>query len=1005
MRFGLIGPPVVLNGAGSPQPLTSPKVRALLATLLLRPNRVVPVADLKDAMWGDEPPRSAHASLHNHVTRLRRILAEDDRLRAVPSGYLLRVEQGELDIEVFDASVRSARVAHSAGDWQGVAADTRTALELWRGAPMSGLPAEAVDLALVQRLDEARLLALEWRYDAELQLGRYAALGPELAALIAEFPLREAFHRQLMLALHRSGRQAEALAAFQSLRLRLVKELGVDPGSAVQEAYQEVLRTPPVPRPAGPGGAAGDDGRTGGGMAAGAVGSAGQPGGGGSPVSPGCPESAAEPGETVYSPPRPAQLPPAPAHFTGREATVRAIRAALTSPASKPPAAVESTGRPSVAVISGMAGVGKSALAAHIAHAIGGEFPDGQLYFNLHGHTPGMTPLAPAQALAAMLCDLGVDTCRIPDEPDAAAAMLRSTLVASRVLLVLDDAASAAQVRPLLPAASGCAVIVTSRSPLTALDGADRFPLAPLSAAESGELLRSVAGRDLHQHADRIAELCGRLPLALRVVAARLAARHALTAGTMAGLLDAEDGRLDHLEYDDLSVRRSLAVAHDALDPDAALALRRLGTLDLAEYEAPVVARLMDTDERRASAALDRLADVALLEEVAYGRFAPHDLVRHFARELAVRHDAYPVRAAATERALRWYAEAVRQASLAVVRNNGDGEKRLPPPIGDAAPFASTERAFAWGDRELANLATLTEKYARSSPTVLLLVRSCFPLFQNRGRFPELRCLNQQALDAARASRDPRAEAYALADLAGAYFLCGRWDTALALNDEALALWRRLGEGGRVQRCLGNRGMLLESLGRYEAAAEALEQSLEYARRLGDERGEAIVLSHLGNLMEHQDPRQAIEYHARSLAVGERLGSVQLRRTALTNIGYAHIELGEPYAAVRHFEASLDAGKDGDWPGEAQARIGLARALRRLGRAREAEVQCLVLLERCAQRCDGYAEGLTRGEYGHVLRARGDRQAARQQWRLGLAALNGTDEKAVAELKGLLDSE
>lgn len=293
-------------------------------------------------------------------------------------------------------------------------------------------------------------------------------------------------------------------------------------------------------------------------------------------------------------------------------------------------------------MIHGMPGVGKSSLALHVAHALRGRFPDGQLYVDLHGSTSDAPPLTPAHALTTLLRDLGADPLRIPEHPDAAAALLRSLLAPTRTLLVLDDAEGAAQIRPLLPAGPGCAVIVTSRSPLTVLDSARRFPLAPLTGGESAELLRAASGRDDLDAAHPLVELTGRLPLALRVVAARLAARRALTPDVLAAQLAAAESRLPHLEYDDLSVRRSLAGAHDALhtsvhetDRDAALALRRIGTLDLPTYDAPLLARLTATDERRAGAALDRLVDVALLAETAYGHYAPHELVRDYARELA----------------------------------------------------------------------------------------------------------------------------------------------------------------------------------------------------------------------------------------------------------------------------------------------------------------------------------------------------------------------------------
>ncbi|MEU0674391.1 BTAD domain-containing putative transcriptional regulator [Streptomyces sp. NPDC006172] len=663
LRFGLLGPPVLYDTGSHPshgdddphgvplsatRTLRSPKARVLLAALLLDAGRIVPVESLKEALWGGAPPPSAQASLHNHVSRLRRLLDDPDRLRAAPPGYRLRVDHGELDVHVFERHLAAARGAFAARNWERVVRECEAALTLWRGAPLTGIPAELGGYALVQRLKEARLLLLEWRYDAELALGDGALdrLVPELTELAAEHPLRESYHRQLMLALHRAGRRAEALAVHRDLRTHLVEALGVEPGPTVREAHVEVLRDAGGGERAASGGAEG----TAGALESGSEGDAG-----GDPVRRGEVDPmrrGAVGAEVGFAPslgatsPRPAQLPPSTSHFTGRVDLLRRLHEALAS---------EPTAGP--LVISGMAGVGKSALALQAAHQLKERFSDGQLHLDLHGATPGTTPLTPAQALAALLRDLGVDPRHLPEPPDTAAALLRTLLAPTRTLLVLDDVAHAAQVRPLLPAGPGCAVIVTSRSPLTALDGAHRFPLTPLSAEESAELLRAASGRAPrtdatasvrdHGHPDLTAshplvELTGRLPLALRVVAARLAARSHLTPDVLARQMAVPGSRLHHLEYDDLSVRRSLAAAHDALaasdreaDRDAVLVLRRIGGRDLPTYGAPLLARLSGIDERRAEAALDRLVDVALLEETAYGRYAPHVLVRDFARELA----------------------------------------------------------------------------------------------------------------------------------------------------------------------------------------------------------------------------------------------------------------------------------------------------------------------------------------------------------------------------------
>jgi tetratricopeptide (TPR) repeat protein len=555
---------------------------------------------------------------------------------------------------------------------------------------------------------------------------------------------------------------------------------------------------------------------------------------------------------------------------------------------------------PRIAVVSGMAGVGKSALALHVAHGMRERFPDGQLYVNLHGATPGMTPLTPQQALASLLRDLGAEPRRVPEQPDAAAALLRSLLAPTRTLMVLDDAASAAQVRPLLPGGPGCAVIVTSRSPLAALDGAHRVALAPLSGEDSAALLRSVSGRDGLHAAHPLVELAGRLPLALRVVAARLAARRALTPDVLAGQLAATEGRLHHLEYDDLSVRRSLAVAHDALrasgreaDRDAARALARIGALDLPGYGAPLLARLLGTDERRAEAALDRLVDVALLEETAYGRYAPHDLVRDFARETAtgekaageaavreaaVREAAVREEHSVAELALRWYAAVATRAFEAMVEPGAERADRLratPSQPGTHTADVAAEPAFGsagaaadWIAVELENMVALVERHSDTSAHVPLLVRMIASQLQRRGRVAELEVLVGAAVRGARRLADAPAEAYALLDLAGLYFLTGRGDDALALLDRALEIWRRLEYVSCLCRALNNRGLLLEVLGRYEESAEALRQCLEYTRVLNDPMQEAITYGNLGNLYEHPDPRAAVDHHRRSLGSG-----------------------------------------------------------------------------------------------------------------------------------------
>ncbi|MFD8816854.1 tetratricopeptide repeat protein, partial [Streptomyces sp. NPDC059627] len=446
--------------------------------------------------------------------------------------------------------------------------------------------------------------------------------------------------------------------------------------------------------------------------------------------------------------------------------------------------------------------------------------------------------------------------------------------------------------------------------------------------------------------------------------------------------------------------------------------LPHLGALDLPTYGAPLIARLTGTDERRAEAALDRLVDVALLEETAYGRYTPHDLVRDFARELAGEAGGTD-RTEAALTALRWFAAVADRALVAILEPGLDqGDRRRPTtaqppehqPYAAALPaFEHAEHAFAWGDMELENIVALVARYADTADTRIsaylsTLVRLLYPYVLRSGRVAEMEVLGTAALAAARRLGDEPAEAYALGDLAGLRFLTGRQREALALTDGALALWRRLGEASWIRRGLNNRGLLLEGLGRYDESGEALRQSLDYSRQLNDPYGEAVTHSHLGNLHEHTDPRAAIEQHRRSLAIGDAIGAVILQHSAHCNIGYAHLSLGEPAAAAAHFEESLRIlGGHGDWHGESQTRLGLVRALRALGRTERAHRECAELLHRADARADRYSGGLARHQLGLLLREQGRAGEAYGVWREALTALDGTDEPDVlAELRDLL---
>jgi len=479
-RFGILGPLEVLAN-GRPVALGGPQQRGLLAVLLLDANQVVSSERLVSDLWGDAPPATARSLLHGCVAGLRRVLPEapdGQRLVTRPPGYRLRIAPGELDVDRFEelaASTGSGRALEPE------AAALRAALALWRGPALHDLSLEACRNAAA-RLDERRLVVLERRIDVDLRFGNFADLAAELAVLVREHPLRERLWAQLMLALYGAGRQADALAAFRALRAGLVEQLGIEPSALPQQVERSVL--------------------AGGDALAGYLREVGRP------VPAGSPET-----------PVPAQLPAAVSAFTGRAGELGRLGALLAG---------TDTASSAVVVVAGAAGVGKTALAVHWAHAVRDRFTDGQLYVDLRGHS-STVPMTPSEALAGFLTALGVPSERVPADVNQAAGLYRTMLADRRMVVVLDNACAAEQVRPLLPGSPGSVVVVTGRhglGGLVARDGAGHIALDVLTPADAVALLRRVLGRrrvDAEPEAAReLATLCGFLPLALRTAAADL---------------------------------------------------------------------------------------------------------------------------------------------------------------------------------------------------------------------------------------------------------------------------------------------------------------------------------------------------------------------------------------------------------------------------------------------------------------------------------------------------
>lgn len=592
MDFLMLGP-LEVRLSGRLLPLGGPKDRLMLATLLLQPNRVVPVERLIDAIW-DSPPASARKNVQTHIWGLRRLFTSsegDGRIESTAVGYRLRVGEDELDAERFERLAGQGRRALSEGRPMLAAEVLHQAISLWRGPPLQDVALTPRLQSHVVALEEGRLAAVEDRIEAELRLGRHDALVGELRSLIAQHPLRERLHAQLMLALYRSGRQADALTAYTAARRALLDELGIEPGPGLERLQQDILRRAPALELA--------------------------------PATTSFPIN---------------QLPSDLADFTARSRQSEPLTRLLHSEECAGGAAV------TVAVITGPPGVGKTSLAVHVGHLVAESFPDGILYASLRG--PDETRLPAQDAIGGFLRALGVPSERVPDALPERSAFFRSLTAGKQYLIVLDNAFDEAQVRPLIPGSSGCAVLVTSRSRLVGLSAAETVALDVFSPAESAALLSRMLGAqrtNMEPDAtEEVARLCGGLPLALRIAGGRLAARPAWPIAGLVRRLSDERERLAEFSAGDLELRTAFESAYHSLSADEQRLLRTLGGFGSDPFDAAAAAHAAGIGAREAGRLLERLADVHLVRVAEIDdRYRLHDLIRLFARDLTVA-DAAP---------------------------------------------------------------------------------------------------------------------------------------------------------------------------------------------------------------------------------------------------------------------------------------------------------------------------------------------------------------------------
>jgi DNA-binding SARP family transcriptional activator len=920
-EFCLLGP-LVVRCAGVVVPVPQRRQRALLATLLLYPGRAFSAARLAELLWGPaEPPPSAEVTVRNYVKRLRRALAAVglDRIVTSPGGYLIHVEPDELDITVMQQALAAAHDAARQGDWQQAGQHADAALLMWRGEPLADvdLPELAAEAG---RLAELRLQADELRVEAGLRLGGHAELLPELRQLAAASPLREQLHGLLILALYRSGRRADALAAYQAARGLLVNELGSEPGPELQALHRQVLTDDPALTAPGPSSLNG-------------------------------PSSANGPMGTAARREAPRQLPAVVSGFTGRAAALAALTGLLGGRAGA------GTQTMVISAIGGTAGVGKTALAIRWAHQVASTFPDGQLYVNLRGYDPGQ-PMPPAEALAGFLAALGVPSPQIPPDLDGRTAAYRSALAGRQVLIVLDNARDAEQVRSLLPGEPGCLVVVTSRDALAGLvarDGARRVPLDVLPPDEAVALLRELIGQRVAAEPDaaaRLAGSCCQLPLALRVAAELAAARPELTLAELAAELDGQ-GRLDALEAGGdpaTAVRVVFSWSCSHLSAGAARAFRLAALHPGADFGTHAVAALTGTSHQEAVRMLAELVRASLIQQAGTGRYSMHDLLRSYAAELASAQDTDNDRQEAVTRLLDHYLYAARRAAGVLFPVDTPALDDEP---GSAAGlvFSDAPAARAWIDAEQANLMAATAHAGEHGwpRHAISLSVSLFRYLEAGGFLADALVIHSAAARAATQVGDRVAEAEAIHNIGTVYLTLGRYREAEQHLQYALRLSHEVGDHLGELRALLNLSQLYLFNGDHSSATVSCQQALELSRATGDRAREARSLLNLGRLAIRQGRyRQAATWLLEASEASRQVGDRFCLIFSLFSLGETEVRRGRfPQARGHLQEARTTARQAGHALADARVTGLLGFADLREGRYQRAAEQLQEALAEC----------------------------------------------------------
>ncbi|GGV92598.1 regulatory protein AfsR [Streptomyces gelaticus] len=798
LRFSVLGP-VRAWRDGEPLPSGSPQQRALLAALLLRGGRTATAAELIDAIWGDEPPSQALATIRTYASRLRKVL-DPQTLVSDAGGYAIRAGHDALDVTVAQELAADAEKARASGDRGQARTLLGKALGLWDGEALASVPGPYAENQRT-RLEEWRLQLTESRLDLDLEVGCHAEAVSELTALTAAHPLRERLRELLMIALYRSGRQAEALAVYADTRRLLADELGVDPRPELAQLQQRILRADEeLARPAD--------------------------------------EPAPAP-----APVRPAQLPATVPDFTGRASFVRELSDRLVTAEGSVMA---------VSALAGIGGVGKTTLAVHVAHQARQHFPDGQLYVDLQG--AGARTAEPETVLGAFLRALGTAESAIPDSLDERAALYRSTLDGRRILVLLDNAHDAAQVRPLLPGTAGCAALITSRVRMVDLAGSHLVDLDVMSPEEALQLFTRIVGEERisseREAALDVVAACGFLPLAIRIAASRLAARRTWTVSVLAAKLADERRRLDELQAGDLAVKATFELGYGQLEPAQARAFRLLGLADGPDISLAAAAALLNLEAHAAEDLLEALVDTSLLESAAPGRYRYHDLVRLYARSCAERgEEPLEERESALSRLLDFYLATA--AGVYALERPGDRlVDHLEPTECAGLSFKNRHAALDWLYAEATNLLSCVcqSSHPRTLRRAVDLLYAALDLGESGANSKQYEAAAVTVREATRDCGDARAEGRAVMSLANVHQLAGRFDHADREAQEAMRLADTVQDLLPACWASNARGIIALYQNRHADGEAFLTQAIEAFRSDENRPGEASALCNLSRI-------------------------------------------------------------------------------------------------------------------------------------------------------------